>query len=102
CARVAAGESQLAICAEEGMPARSTLFAWVRDKPGFAEAFMRARVAGGVTRTNGRLSTFSQAAADEIFARLVEGEALSRICEDPALPCMSTVFYWRRPDPEFA
>jgi len=102
CSRVAAGESQMAICAEEGMPSRSTLFAWVRDRPAFAAAFARARVAGGVTRTNGRLSTFSQAAADEIFARLCEGEALSHICADPALPCMSTVFYWRRQYPEFA
>ena len=102
CARVASGESQMAICAEPGMPSRSTLFHWVRDRPKFAAEFARARVAGGVTRTNGRLSSFNQPVADEIFARLCEGEPLTSICEDPAMPCFSTVYYWRRHFPEFA
>jgi hypothetical protein len=96
CARVAAGDSQLAICAEPGMPCRSTLWGWTTAHPAFGEAFRRARVAGGVAQANGRASTFSEAAAAEIFARLCEGEPLSRICDDPAMPAFSTVYEWRR------
>lgn len=102
CARVASGESQMAICAEEGMPSRATLWRWVKEMPRFAAEFQRARQAGGVARANGRLSTFCQATADEIFARLCEGEPLISICADPAMPCFSTVYYWRRQFPDFA
>jgi len=102
CSRVAAGESQLAICAEPGMPARSTLWRWVQDKPPFAAEFQAARVAGGVARTNGRLSSFCQATADEICRRIAEGESMIGICRDPAMPCFSTVYYWRRQYAGFA
>ena len=55
CSRVAAGESQLAICAEAGMPSRATLWRWTRDMPKFAAELMVARSAGGVGRANARL-----------------------------------------------
>lgn len=102
CSRVAAGESQMAICAEPGMPSRATLWRWVQEIPRFAAAFRKARAAGGVARENGRLSTFCQETADEVFRRLCEGESLTRICEDPAMPCHSTIYYWRRQYPVFA
>jgi hypothetical protein len=102
CSRVAAGESQVAICAEPGMPSRATLWRWVKEMPKFAAAFQAARVAGGVGGENGRLSSFSQAAADEVFRRMCEGEAVTAICADPAMPCFSTLYYWRRQYPEFA
>jgi hypothetical protein len=96
CARVAAGESQLSICAEPGMPCRSTLWRWTKQHAEFAEAFWRARVAGGVAQANGPGSSYNEAAAAEIYARLCEGESLTRICADAAMPAMSTVFAWRR------
>ena len=102
CARVASGESQVAICAEAGMPSRATLWRWTQAMPKFAAELQAAREAGGVARANGRLSTFCQATADEIFRRLCEGESLVAICADPAMPCFSTVYYWRRQFPEFA
>jgi hypothetical protein len=37
-----------------------------------------------------------------IFDRLCEGESLTTICKDPALPCMSTVHAWRKRFPDFA
>ncbi|HEV2531260.1 hypothetical protein, partial [Phenylobacterium sp.] len=102
CARVAAGESQVAICAEPGMPSRATLWRWVASKPAFAEAFWAARVAGGVGQSNGRASTFCEATAAEVFRRLCEGESATSICADPAMPAFSTLYYWRRQFPDFA
>jgi hypothetical protein len=101
CARVAAGESQLAICAAPGMPCRSTLWAWTKAHPEFGEAFWRARVAGGVGQANGPACGYNEAAAAEIFARLCEGESLVSVCADPAMPAMSTVHAWRRRRPAF-
>jgi hypothetical protein len=102
CARVAAGESQLSICAEPGMPSRATLWRWVKTRPAFAEAFWIARVAGGVEQSGGPPSSFCQATADEVFRRLCEGESLTAICADPAMPAFSTLYYWRRRKPAFA
>lgn len=96
CRRVAAGEAQVAICAEAGMPCRSTLWRWTFEHPEFGVAFRRARVAGGVSQANGRPCGYTEEAAAEIYARLCEGESLTSICEDPAMPAMSTVYGWRR------
>lgn len=54
CARIANGESLLAMCKEPGMPAEATVRSWVIDNkgaddpayPGFALAFSRAREMG--------------------------------------------------------
>jgi hypothetical protein len=96
CARVAAGESQVAICAEDGMPCRATLWRWTLEHHEFGQAFRRARVAGGVDQANGRPCGYSDVVAAEIYARLCEGESLVSVCEDPAMPAMSTVYGWRR------
>lgn len=96
CARVAAGEAQVAICAEAGMPARATLWRWTFEHPEFGEAFRRARVAGGVAQANGRPCGFTEEVAAEVYARLCEGESMTSICDDPAMPAMSTVHAWRR------
>lgn len=42
----------------------------------------------------GRKSTFDQKTADDICARLAEGESLNRICKDDGLPAESTVRAW--------
>ncbi|MEO8115681.1 MAG: hypothetical protein ABI655_14935, partial [Phenylobacterium sp.] len=36
-----------------------------------------------------------------VFARLCEGESLTSIGADPAMPSLSTIFYWRKRIPEF-
>ena len=71
-------------------------------RPVFARAFMAARVAGGVGQSNGRASTFCEATAAEVFRRMSEGESVTSICADPAMPAMSTLYYWRRQVPDFA
>ncbi|MGZ3378011.1 MAG: terminase small subunit-like protein, partial [Phenylobacterium sp.] len=40
--------------------------------------------------------------AHEIVTRVSEGETLTSIADDPAMPSMGTIFYWRKSKPEFA
>lgn len=52
CTRVAAGEALSTICDEEGMPARTTLYRWSDQRPGFHEAFARACAIAADTRAD--------------------------------------------------
>ena len=45
---------------------------------------------------------FSQAVADEICARLEQGQSLRAVCEDKELPSAPTVIRWARENPEFS
>lgn len=42
----------------------------------------------------GRPSIFSKALGDKINHRIAQGESLRRICEDEAMPAISTVLLW--------
>lgn len=101
CARLAAGETQLAIVRDPAMPSRHTLSRWARDRPDFAKIFARAKAMGG-RNAMGRPSTYCPVAAHEIAVRVSEGETLTAISGDPSLPSMGTIFYWRKSHPEFA
>jgi len=46
--------------------------------------------------------SFSQAVADEICARMREGESLRTICRSPGMPAASTVCLWVEQWPDFA
>lgn len=43
CELIADGESLRSICRAEDMPAKSTVFKWLRDVPGFSDQYARAR-----------------------------------------------------------
>jgi hypothetical protein len=43
CELIADGESLRSICKAEDMPAKSTVFKWLRDVPGFSDQYARAR-----------------------------------------------------------
>lgn len=43
CERLANGESLRAICADDGMPGRSTVFRWLGDNESFRDQYARAR-----------------------------------------------------------
>lgn len=126
-ARLEAGESLAGICRSEGMPHRTTVRLWLNREPGFAERYRRmreavwkgevaheqalyrertaaraARRARGVGRRGGSALRFSQAAADEILARIAAGEGVARICRDAHLPCAATVYAWMKKRPDFA
>lgn len=46
----------------------------------------------------GRPSSFTQAIADEICERLIEGESLRAICDLPKMPAKATVLMWAHRD----
>lgn len=43
CERIADGESLRAICGEDGMPAKATVFAWLGEDQSFSDQYARAR-----------------------------------------------------------
>jgi hypothetical protein len=43
CTRLMGGDSLRAICQVDGMPARATVFAWLKQHPAFQEQYIRAR-----------------------------------------------------------
>lgn len=99
CWRTAAGESQEAICADAHMPNPLTIYRWSKKRTGFARAYARARAMGAsALRTR---STFCPVKANEIVARISEGEMLSSITADTHLPSLSTIRHWARDVPEF-
>jgi hypothetical protein len=50
----------------------------------------------------GRPSTFTQAIADEICERILEGESLRHVCAENAMPNRSTVLRWLDENEDFA
>lgn len=101
-ARVESGESLRAICADPDMPHRSTVTGWVKDLPRFAAALNRARTAAGWRMRGDHKPRWDERVASEMFARLCEGETMTRICADPDMPSFSTVWRWQQTIPEFA
>lgn len=101
CHRIAAGESQASICADPQMPSIGSLRAWAKKRPAFGRTFARARAMGG---RDGRspVSTWCPIKAHEIVVRVSEGEPLTTIEKDPAMPSARTIFLWRKDHPEFA
>lgn len=120
CARVARGESLRAICSgTDGMPHRTTLPGWARTHPEFGralklaarKAMIRVRVADRLQaearraapkpKKGGRPSTYRREIAETICQRLTDGETLTAIVRDPAMPCYGTVYKWLKHAPEF-
>lgn len=101
CRRIAGGETLAAICRDTAMPTRRTVQAWVRQDPRFAAMYHRAKVFGNRTG-RGRPSSYCPVTAHEIVVRVSEGEALSDIVLDPAMPSMRVVLYWQTTNTEFA
>ena len=48
-----------------------------------------------------RRGAYSRRLADEICARLSDGQSLRAICTDPAMPHRATVLRWLHANPEF-
>lgn len=49
----------------------------------------------------GRPTIYSDAMADAILTRLADGEPLTRICKDPGMPGLTTVYRWLESDESF-
>lgn len=54
-----------------------------------------------VKRKVGRPSSYTQEIADEICARMIEGESLVSICKDDHIPSRVTVYDWMDAHPDF-
>lgn len=98
--RTLAGESLCSICRDPAMPSTNSVCRWARERPAFAAALEAARVAAGHGRPGAR-STFCEETAQAIFERVCGGEALTAVCQDPAMPVMATVWAWRAKHAEF-
>ena len=99
CRRVAAGESQVSVCADPAMPSRAALKRWAERHPGFGRVFDRAKAMAPRKAVSGR--GFCAATAEEVVARVSQGEMLSTIADDPAMPSLRTIMRWRAEHPEF-
>jgi hypothetical protein len=101
CERVAAGEQVQVICAEPWMPLATTVCDWAREHPDFGDRYHRAK-ALSAREGLGRNSTYCEVVAHEICVRAAEGESLSSIARDPAMPSLSSMMHWQKRSPEFA
>ena len=52
-------------------------------------------------KKNGRPSKFTEELADEICARISQGESLNKICKENDKPSLVTVFSWMRTSEQF-
>lgn len=115
CARLAAGESLMAVCREAAMPHRTTVREWAQRHPAFGEALLAAARGARLRKRRadlaramrprdprGRWLTYSHEVGAAICRRLSGGETLIAICRDEAMPCYATVLNWARAVPEFA
>lgn len=65
CVRIACGESLAQICRDSHMPRYSAIFEWLKQEPGFAENYARAREASADADAD---------AISDIAARTLSGE----------------------------
>lgn len=102
CARVAAGEHLSHICADPDMPSRPSVTRWARKHTPFREAYHRAKALGAPPQGLGRRTTYCEVVAHEICMRIAEGESLTSISNDPAMPAMWTIMHWQSRSADFA
>jgi len=101
CERVARGELLYAVLREQGMPTPQSVVRWARERADFGACLALARAEGGRLTRGGGVWSYSEEAAELVFARLCDGESLTAIGADPLMPCLSTLFHWRRRIPAF-
>lgn len=120
CVRIAAGESVQAICrADPAMPTEKTVWNWAQAHPEFAEmraaAIRTARAARRQAQAARRAAPsktgrrawnrgrdgYDAEIAEAICDRIALAEPLYKLCRDPAMPSVGTVYNWLRDHPEF-
>jgi hypothetical protein len=96
--RIAQGQMLRDLWRDRSLPTRGDLRRWRHADPVF-----EARLREAVNRARGRrMTTYDEAVAEVICLRLVDGQSLRGICLDPAMPCIMTVYEWRKTQPAFA
>jgi transposase-like protein len=96
-ARVAAGETVNAICAEAGMPCAGSVQVWRR-----ADAWCRGELAAAQRKGAWRRELmFDEAVAQAFLARVAAGERIRDLLARPGMPSQRAYRYWTRTQPEF-
>jgi hypothetical protein len=97
-ARIGQGVMLRDLWRDRTLPTRGDLRRWRQTNAQF-NARLRAAVNAARSR---RMSTFSDAGAEAILARIGQGESLKAICRDPDMPSVVTVMLWLKERPGFA
>lgn len=99
-ARVLAGESQAAICAEGGMPTAHTVRNWAAADAAFGAELAAARRRGDWMR----LRAFDEGKAAAFLARAGAraGETINALLGSPGMPSRKTYTYWKATQGSFA
>jgi terminase small subunit-like protein len=100
-AEIDAGREIAALAATKERPKAGAEFApeapaLIVETPALVDLYPRA------PRKTGRASIYTQAIADEITARLADGEPLAEICRDAHMPGVTTVWTWEKDKPELS
>lgn len=76
CERIANGESLRAICDDEGMPDKATVFRWLQAEPAFCDQYARAREAQADAIFDDILSIADDGRNDWMEKQDAEGDAV--------------------------
>jgi hypothetical protein len=97
-ARVTAGETLQAVCAQPDHPSYASVYAWARADPAFAAELALA----GTRGAHRRRWAFDEQKADALLVRLRAGEPIASILRDPAMPSRRVYAHWRATQAHFA
>jgi hypothetical protein len=102
--RVAAGEALAVICRAPGMPTARSVHRWARERAGPGDFGFELHRAKALAQRNGlgANTSYTEVTAHEICVRVAEGESLSSIAQDPAMPSLGTILHWQRRSEGFA
>lgn len=90
--RLKKGEDIKTICLDKHMPSVATAKKWIKENK--YNAF-KARPGAEKSEATGRPSKWSQEIEEEIMLRIIEGQSLRKIAEDPDMPAKSTMLIWK-------
>lgn len=93
------GETIRSLGYRPDMPSHVTIHKWLAKYPDFAEMMEEATLWRPPIP---RKLQFDQDVADEIARRVADGELLSSICRDEAMPCYATIRRWQKRLDHFA
>ncbi len=110
CALVAQGHTRLSLSEEPGMPCQDSIRRWRAARPQFERMWRGAcarrtsvlrRLKSSAGGPRARVAAYSEAWADAICERLMDGCSLIAISRDPGMPSYATIHRWLNAYPEF-
>jgi hypothetical protein len=102
--RLIAGEGIVAVLRDPAMPSRAVYAYWRATQPEFAGEVYRVkelRAEQRLARNKARARPFDPVIADRLLARVLRGEPIGEVRNDPAMPSGTLITRWRRENREF-